>query len=316
MSIDEKMLAEPLLVSMTKTCEHVQPLSYKKGGRMKTYHSLVLLLASAFLHLAVPQLAFASGVMWIGAHPDDEATVGPFLAEYCKTGAFPCHMIVLTRGESGGCVDPPYCGGGPQQLAQIRSQEMLAVAQFYRSSLTQMSLPNLAYTSYYPAQQKLDLVSNTWLAYAGNLNNLVNPIRNQIRIRRPDVILTYDPRHGCTCHPEHRAAAILATYAAELEQVPADHIYMVEFDLVNYPPWAPQVKAGAPVNYWHDANHLIPGLNKTGWIIMKEGLALHRSQYTSATINLFNSTPSNLRKVPLAQATQANLANQSLVCQP
>lgn len=261
--------------------------------------------------------ASASGVMWIGAHPDDEATVGPFLAEYCKTGAYPCHMIVLTRGESGQCVDPPYCGGGPQQLAQIRSQEMQAVAQYYHSSLTQLSLPNLAYTSYYPAQQKLDLVANTWLAYAGNnLDNLVNPIRNQIQIRRPDVILTYDPRHGCTCHPEHRAAAILATYAAELEQFPADQVWMVEFDLVNYPAWTPHVKAGAPVNYWHDANHIIPGLNKTGWVVMKDGLALHRSQYTSATINLFNSTPASLRKVPLAQATPANLANQSLVCQP
>src|SRR5580704_12319995 len=42
-----------------------------------------------------------ASVMWIGAHPDDEALVAPLLGKWCRGEKVRCAFLILTRGESG-----------------------------------------------------------------------------------------------------------------------------------------------------------------------------------------------------------------------
>src|SRR5688572_5966142 len=48
-------------------------------------------------------------IMWVGAHPDDEALVGPILARACIALDRPCLMFVFNRGDGGRCPLPLGC---------------------------------------------------------------------------------------------------------------------------------------------------------------------------------------------------------------
>lgn len=45
--------------------------------------------------------------------------------------------------------------------------------------------------------------------------DLIGRIADVIGEERPNVIFTFDPRHGSTCHPDHRAIGSLTVDAAE-----------------------------------------------------------------------------------------------------
>lgn len=64
------------------------------------------------------------------------------------------------------------------------------------------------FSSALPNQRTSQQVLNAWdLEAAGyGLVSMTNVIKLEISKFLPDVILTFDPRHGTSCHPEHRAA--------------------------------------------------------------------------------------------------------------
>jgi LmbE family N-acetylglucosaminyl deacetylase len=62
-------------------------------------------------------------ILWIGAHPDDEAFVAPLLGRSCAEKEESCSLLVMTRGEEGG-------------NAAIRSAEMQRAADFLGAHLT------------------------------------------------------------------------------------------------------------------------------------------------------------------------------------
>src|SRR6266849_9084057 len=71
-------------------------------------------------------------VLWIGAHPDDEALIAPLLGASCVDGAARCSLLVMTQGEQGSCVLP----GGCADLGAIRTAEMQRAAKLFHASLT------------------------------------------------------------------------------------------------------------------------------------------------------------------------------------
>jgi len=136
---------------------------------------LLLTLAAPRVRVSTPPIDPAR-ILWIGAHPDDESTVAPFLGDSCVDGTSRCEIIVLTRGENGG--DPA-----------VRVNEMRAAAALLHADLEQWDFAD----TLNPAE---------WDRAA-----LVARLRDAITSFAPTAIVTFDSVHGTTCHPAHRAIA-------------------------------------------------------------------------------------------------------------
>jgi LmbE family N-acetylglucosaminyl deacetylase len=135
--------------------------------------------------------------MSIHAHPDDqEFTVAGTLAKWAKAG---CEVVsvILTSGD-GGSNDPAHDASYKPTLAKIREGEQSA------------------------ANATLGVKETIYLRYPdGELEPTValrKELTKIIRAHKPDVVVTGDPQgvfygNGYINHPDHRAAAQLATYA-------------------------------------------------------------------------------------------------------
>lgn len=160
-----------------------------------------LLLVPSITALARPRAARPpERILWIGAHPDDEILISPLLGRECVEGGAACAMLVMTRGEGGGSPD-------------VRTVEMQRAAEMLHATLTQWSFADV-----------MADVDATWSAAAGGHAQLVARIASEIAAVSPTIIYTFDPHHGSTCHPAHRALGALV-----LEAVPPNvPLYFVE----------------------------------------------------------------------------------------
>ncbi len=135
--------------------------------------------------------------MSIHAHPDDqEFTVAGTLAKWARAG---CEVtsVILHSGD-GGSNDPAHDESYKPTLAAIREKEQSA------------------------ANQKIGVIRTIFLHLPdGELESTV-AIRKEltkiIRTHKPEAVVTGDPQavfygNGYINHPDHRAAAQLATYA-------------------------------------------------------------------------------------------------------
>jgi LmbE family N-acetylglucosaminyl deacetylase len=138
--------------------------------------------------------------MWIAAHPDDEILISPLLGDVCRTAD--CSFLVMTRGENGPCVLPGGCG----DLGALRSAEMQSAAALLHARLTQWTYPDV-----------MQDVDATWSA--GDRATLVGRLADAIAAEHPDIIYTFDPAHGSTGHPAHRAVGQLVLDAAGAARV-------------------------------------------------------------------------------------------------
>jgi LmbE family N-acetylglucosaminyl deacetylase len=135
--------------------------------------------------------------MSIHAHPDDqEFTVAGTLAKWAQAG---CRVIsvVITSGD-GGSNDPAHDASYKPALAHLREGEQSA------------------------ANDVIGVQQTIYMRYPdGELEPTValrKEITKLIRTHKPEVVVTGDPQavfygNGYINHPDHRAAAQLATYA-------------------------------------------------------------------------------------------------------
>jgi LmbE family N-acetylglucosaminyl deacetylase len=140
----------------------------------------------------VPNL---SRILVVTAHPDDESLFAPILGAYCGVMS-ECTLLVMTHGENGPCVLASGCG---TDLAATRASELTAAAALLHTSLILWTLPDV-----------MSDVVNQW----GGHDTLVGRIAGVIEDVRPTAILTFDPAHGTTCHPAHRAVGSAVAEAA------------------------------------------------------------------------------------------------------
>jgi LmbE family N-acetylglucosaminyl deacetylase len=156
---------------------------------------LLVLMATVPLHARTRSVNFApppERILWIAAHPDDEALIAPLLGSRCVEGRAACTLLVLTRGEAGDCKLPGGCG----DVGALRAQEMAAAGALFRARVIHWSHPDVFNPeSVWPSSLKSD-------------------IAGVIAAERPDVIYTFDPVHGSSCHPAHRYAAQLVLEVA------------------------------------------------------------------------------------------------------
>lgn len=149
-------------------------------------------------------------VMWVGAHPDDEALAGPLLARACVGLGRPCLMFVMNRGDGGECLLPEGCR---PDLGTVRAQELRLVAGAYGAELHHHRYWNapLPMSSFPPRPE----IGARWIAQGDPTDRLVRVIE----AFRPTIVLTFDPNHGFTGHPEHQLASRFATAAVRRARV-------------------------------------------------------------------------------------------------
>lgn len=170
--------------------------------------------------LAVPQRALA-----IGAHPDDiEFGCGGTLAGWAASGC-QVSMVVVTDGSKGSW-DPD---ADPSQLAERRSGEQSAAVEI------------------------LGAASVTWLDYVdGELEYsmaLRRRIAEQIRLARPDVLLSHDPWQRYQLHPDHRATGMGAVDGMVAAR---DPLFFADMGLDSHRPSAMLLWSADTPDYWHD----------------------------------------------------------------
>lgn len=143
-------------------------------------------------------LAQGAKVMWVAAHPDDECFVGGILARASIYYGNPVYMLVLTRGEGGECLRHEGCD---PDLGTVRAKEMADVARFYRARLQHESFWNAPLpVESFPKRRE---IYERWLKQG----NPVEIVAKAISEFKPDIVLTFDPDHGATGHPEHQLAS-------------------------------------------------------------------------------------------------------------
>lgn len=186
---------------------------------------------------AYADLLAADKIVWIGAHPDDEVFTTPLLADLCRYNGKDCHVITVTQGESGPCnlcTKPggPSCpcgtfsGGVWSTLGPVRAAEEIAATSYLDMGLTHWSFSNAPGAT---PQARLavwneESVSGTFTG------DLIDELIGLFDPEEENRLILFDPRHGSTCHVEHRATAMAAIAATEAlaSRLTLDDVFLAE----------------------------------------------------------------------------------------
>ncbi len=229
-----------------------------------------------------------ASVMWIAAHPDDEALAAPLLARWCGDGHARCSFLVATRGEAGPCLLP---GGCLPDLATVRSAEAGAASRLFGADVILLSLPDGGGVSRPP-----------WAPGTAGSPDLAATIAAFIRAEAPELVLTFDPRHGTTCHPDHRAIGELALSAVALLDTPP-HVFLLETRVeIDTESVAFRFAPAAEGTIRFDANTPVTSTGRPAWGAIEADMERHPSQFDAAWRAAVSHVPEADRSVFLARA--------------
>lgn len=241
--------------------------------------------------ISPPLFPGVRSVLWIGAHPDDEVLAAPALARLCRLERLDCHFLVLTRGEAGVCLLP---GGCLPNLATVRTLEMQQSAALFGAGLTQWTLPDGG-------------GGPGWDAASGGHAALVSRLADFLRSLAPDLVLTFDPRHGTTCHGDHLATGeIVLAARATLAPEPVAYLLETRATVTATPPYvgysaAASARAGA---FGYAATLDRDDVAGT-WSYSAAAARLHPSQFSAQILRALGRLPGDQRVVYLAPAETA-----------
>jgi LmbE family N-acetylglucosaminyl deacetylase len=213
-------------------------------------------------------------VLWIGAHPDDEAVAAPLLSLWCREQRAKCTFLVLTRGEAGACLLP---GGCHPDTATVRAAEAGAAAQYFLADSIHLTLPDGG-----------GAVPPQWPP------ELADTLARYIEAVQPELILTFDPRHGTTCHRDHRETGRLVLEASERLTF-SPRIYLLE-SLVTVAPGGHvlRITSASPEALRFDA--------AARWPEVTHDMSLHPSQFDVNLTVAARNVATSERAVYLAPA--------------
>jgi LmbE family N-acetylglucosaminyl deacetylase len=256
---------------------------------------VALLFLSASLPLAARTravrhpagIAAPKSVMWIAAHPDDEVVAAPLLAKWCNDAGARCAFLVLTRGEAGPCLLKNGCS---PDVRTVRSSEAAAAAELFRADSILLRLPDGG-----------GIAAPQWHA-AGDGPDVVTTIAAYIEAFRPELVLTFDPRHGTTCHPDHRETGRIVLEAAKRISTPINLYFLetrVEFSndplRVSFVPAAPSAER-------FDAREVLASTGKPAWSAVVADMERHPSQFDEHWIAAIAEMPAEQWAVYIAAA--------------
>lgn len=177
---------------------------------------------------AVPAAPFERDVAVYTAHPDDESMyVGGTLVALTRAGR-KVSLTVASHGEGGRLMERGPDGVyaerrdySREHVARVRDEEMQEAAK--RAGITLSFL--------YPAQANVDFewttsaeqALRTWdTQLSGGLTGMVRLLVEDIRVKKPQVLITLDPRDDPhpSGHGHHKAVGILVDLAARMAADP------------------------------------------------------------------------------------------------
>jgi LmbE family N-acetylglucosaminyl deacetylase len=237
----------------------------------------------------------AGPLLWVAAHPDDDVLAAPLLGDVCSLRGGRCTLLVATRGERGVC---RLAGGCSPDVGTVREAEMRAAAKVVGATLVQWDLPDGAAGS--PSG-----VVQAWESAAGGAASLRERIRAVVEAAAPAAVLTFDPRHGSTCHADHRAVALLVEEViVALPALPAHpedtapELYFLETTV------GPQAAAGiyhfAPAVPGDPALQLLDA--SRSWPFLLDDAAAQPSQFDPPRLAALAAVPARERQVPVLPA--------------
>jgi LmbE family N-acetylglucosaminyl deacetylase len=234
-------------------------------------------------------LAAANRILLIVAHQDDEIVFAPFLGRYCESKT--CKIVSTTN-------DPVRAGEWPVSMSKFPAQSDLG--EFVWND------PN----------EHPSVVLQRWENQAASVGliNLNNVIAREIDRFRPDVILTFDPRHGTTCHSEHRATGEavrrgVAAYTGAnfpdktklffLTTRRVDDTADSGAPYMGLAPIAPMDKTSVV----YSAEDFISAAKGTGWQFVRTLLKVYPSQFPSTFADSVLNTPQLERTTAFQRVT-------------
>lgn len=266
------------------------------SGQVRRYQNPLRHFASRGDTTAFPQavpaaLAGLDRLLFVGAHPDDEVIAAPLLGELCHTGTA-CTLLVATLGEAGTCRLPQGCGG---DLGAVRRHEMQTAAGVLGAALVQWTLPDVSAAG--PAG-----VLARWADTAGGEERLRDDLAAVLSRRAPQAVITFDPRHGSTGHPAHRALGALVLEVAERAGVEAPPVYLLatrvdltgsgdklEYSFSPAEPVPPLLTTDATL-----PSAVVPG---TRWQYLLRNATAHPSQLDAPRREALATVPDDQRRV-------------------
>lgn len=236
----------------------------------------------------------ARSVLWVGAHPDDEVLAAPLLARWCLDEKLRCTFLIFTSGERGKCLLP---GGCPPNLATVRRAEMKNVARSYGARLVHWTLPD--------GGALPDGSAPAWDAARGGHRGLIAAIGREIDAAAADVVLTLDPFHGSTCHPDHRAVGSLVSEAVHSTATNATLFFLETRWEVKTSPLSISFRPAAPLaagTFAFDANLPRGPQRQPAWNALIDDASRHPSQFDPEWLNALARVPAARRAIYLAPA--------------
>jgi len=203
-------------------------------------------------------------IVWVGAHPDDELYAAPWLAERCLDRLDHCKLVVMTYGESGTCKHPDGCA---PDLVTLRKEELAGSVALLGAELVHFDLGD----GKAPTPES---VLGAWAEVVGGEAALLDLLVDELK--GADRLITFDPRHGESCHADHRAAGILALTAAENVGIAASQTHLIASRLV-LDPAVPE----DPGIYSYDASAILTSTAEPAWSTLVDVLRTYRSQFTA-----------------------------------
>jgi Uncharacterized proteins, LmbE homologs len=238
-------------------------------------------------------------VMWIAAHPDDEAIAAPLLGKWCREERARCGFLILTRGEGGTCLRLDGCH---PDVASVRSAEAGAASQYFSADSILLTYPNTA-----------GVVRPDWRNSIGDRPGIVAAVANYIEAFHPSLVLTFDPRHGTTCHPDHLETGAIVLDAVKLLS------YQPEVDLLEtrvtfaFDPLVIHFASAAPGAQRFDANEILTSTQDSAWSEIIHDMEHHPSQFDESWLTAIHNVPFIERAVYFAPA-KAILEEQVAGC--
>lgn len=262
-------------------------------------------------------------VLLVSAHPDDEGLFAPLLAEVCRFNGATCHLVVAAEANSPGCIIP----------LKLHDLEMCSSMRRYETAASAANL-NASHEFYgwrdvlLPWNDAgLDRNIDEWARDVGSRARLVQRISKTLEEFKPDFLLGFDPRHGTTCHPNHRAIVLLALEALKqlsTEQRPA--VWLVSdfaVPMTAPPNLAPIIDGFGIVRWpndnvattWYDSNFRLPN-GRTTWDYLVDTLRLNSTQFPDIATGKLTPSPSpEHRRVPFVSLTAIDPTQRGM-CEP
>ena len=141
-------------------------------------------------------------VLFIGAHPDDEAFTIPAFGQWNEDAGLKTGVVTITRGEGGGNAVGPE--EGPALGILREAEERRAVGKAAIANIFNLDKVDFYYTVSSPLTEQI------WGAES-SLERIVRIVRET----RPEVIVTMDPAPSPGNHGHHQYATRLAVEAYE-----------------------------------------------------------------------------------------------------